>query len=231
MNLDLAKQKYESIVEKRREAGKHHRGNQYTRMKQMEQMEQVLQNGTNGTDNDNDNESINRHNISSPKVEDSSAETADDEECAQFKVKELMDFWNESFKNHPNISRLECIKNTRLRMTKARIAEHGKVAFAKAIRNAAASSFITSGEMRAFNYDWFIKPNNFVKVLEDIYKDKEPEWRGSNPRTFSFDEAKSRYSDGDRTLCWAGEDIHRQIITTIDEAVRCGLPYQPFKPY
>lgn len=57
--------KYAAIVEKRREAGRKHKGNQYSKnLEQMEQMEQVFQNGTdngnvNVNDSDNDNEPTN----------------------------------------------------------------------------------------------------------------------------------------------------------------------------
>ena len=47
--FDRNDDKWDDIKEKRRNAGKNHTGNQYTRQKEMEQMEQVFQNGTNGT--------------------------------------------------------------------------------------------------------------------------------------------------------------------------------------
>lgn len=56
-DIDANARHYEAICEKRREAGRNHRGNQYTnKMEQLEQMEQLSQIGTNGTDNDNDND-------------------------------------------------------------------------------------------------------------------------------------------------------------------------------
>lgn len=50
-SFDRNDDKWEEIAEQRSEAGKKHKGNQYTRKKEkeMEQMEQVFQNGTNGT--------------------------------------------------------------------------------------------------------------------------------------------------------------------------------------
>ena len=49
--FDRNDEKWEETAEQRSEAGKKHKGNQYTRRKQkeMEQMEQAFQNGTNGT--------------------------------------------------------------------------------------------------------------------------------------------------------------------------------------
>lgn len=63
--IDRDAVKYEVICKKRSEAGKRHRGNQYTRNgtngTSVPKMEQTEQNGTNGTDNvnENDNESTN----------------------------------------------------------------------------------------------------------------------------------------------------------------------------
>ena len=59
-DIDSAKEKYQSICEKRAEAGKKHSGNQYTNGT----------NGTNGTDNDNDND--NDNDIENEKVKDKS---------------------------------------------------------------------------------------------------------------------------------------------------------------
>ena len=59
-DIDANARHYEAICEKRREAGRNHRGNQYTnKSEQMEQMEHLSQIGTNGTDNDNDNDNDN----------------------------------------------------------------------------------------------------------------------------------------------------------------------------
>lgn len=47
--FDRNNDKWDETAKARSEAGKKHKGNQYTRKKEMEQMEQVFQNGTNGT--------------------------------------------------------------------------------------------------------------------------------------------------------------------------------------
>lgn len=54
--LDIDAEKWKDIKQKRSEAGKKHKGNQYTNRNKMEQMEQ---NGTNGTVNENDNDNVN----------------------------------------------------------------------------------------------------------------------------------------------------------------------------
>lgn len=58
--LDLDAKKYEDIKKKRSQAGKKHKGNQYTKWNKMEQMNQ---NGTNGSVNDNDNVNVNDNDI------------------------------------------------------------------------------------------------------------------------------------------------------------------------
>ena len=55
-DIDSAKEKYQSICEKRAEAGKKHSGNQYTNGTNGTSVPKMEQNGTNGTDNDNDND-------------------------------------------------------------------------------------------------------------------------------------------------------------------------------
>ena len=57
--IDLDSKKYETIKKKRSQAGKNHKGNQYSNGTNWNKMEQ---NGTNGTDNDNDNVNDNDNN-------------------------------------------------------------------------------------------------------------------------------------------------------------------------
>lgn len=60
------------------------------------------------------------------------------------------------------------------KMLKARIAEHGENAVFKAIDNIRHSSFLRGQNDRGWTitFDWFVKPSNFVKVLEGNYADK-----------------------------------------------------------
>lgn len=55
--IDKDTEKYAEVCDKRANAGRKHKGNQYTKRNKTEQMEQVFQNGTNGTNGtDNDYE-------------------------------------------------------------------------------------------------------------------------------------------------------------------------------
>lgn len=92
-----------------------------------------------------------------------------EEKADRFSHDELIKFWNTV--TGGVYGKLIRIDNNRLTMTLARIREYGKEAFFQAIRNAAASEYLKT--VTWFNYDWMIKPNNFVKVFEDKYGKKE----------------------------------------------------------
>ena len=91
---------------------------------------------------------------------------------------QIMDIWNQLDKNIPRIQSLNPNTN-RYRLIKARINENGLDQVLGAIRSIDQSPFL-QGYVTDFviNFDWFIKPNNFIKVLEGNYKDKGPS--GSN---------------------------------------------------
>lgn len=79
--------------------------------------------------------------------------------------------WNSLDKN---ISKIQNINSgtTRYKLLKARENEYGKDNIVKAIRNINNSSFLKGYETSwKITFDWFIKPNNFIKVLEGNYED------------------------------------------------------------
>lgn len=97
-------------------------------------------------------------------------------------IDNIKDTWNSL-----NLSSIISIKNQRLKHTKARIKEVGEEEFIKAIESIKQSSFLQGKNDRKWtiSYDWFINPNNFVKVLEGRYIDREVkqqeeqvEWHG-----------------------------------------------------
>lgn len=85
---------------------------------------------------------------------------------------QIMDTWNQLDKNIPRIQSLNPNTN-RYRLIKARINENGLDKVLAAIGSINQSPFL-QGYVTDFviNFDWFIKPNNFIKVLEGNYKDK-----------------------------------------------------------
>jgi len=61
----------------------------------------------------------------------------------------------------------------------ARIKEYGEEAVLEAIKHVGKSSFLRGHNKRGWiiTFDWFIKPNNFIKVLEGAYDDDK--WLGA----------------------------------------------------
>ena len=81
--------------------------------------------------------------------------------------------WNSLDKNISNIQTINS-GTTRYKLLKARENEYGKDNIVKAIRNINNSSFLKGYEKSwKITFDWFIKPNNFIKVLEDNYNDSK----------------------------------------------------------
>ena len=68
------------------------------------------------------------------------------------------------------------MSSKRGQMLKARIEEYGIGDVLKAVESISRSSFLTGQNTRGWmiTFDWFVKPNNFPKVLEGNYLDKDP---------------------------------------------------------
>ena len=79
----------------------------------------------------------------------------------------IIDTWNSL-----GLTALKSITNTRLKLTKARIAEHGLDAFLKAIKGIKECPFLLGQNEKGWviTFDWLIKPSNFTKVSEGNYK-------------------------------------------------------------
>ena len=103
------------------------------------------------------------------------------------KLQPVIDKWNSL-----NLSKLLNIKGTRLKLLNTRIKEYGLEEVLKAIDNISLSSFLKGQNNRswAITFDWFVKPNNFPKVLENNYLDKEGAHGGArkNNESSSADE-------------------------------------------
>ena len=77
--------------------------------------------------------------------------------------------------NSLGLSKIRDIKGNRLKLLNARIKEYGIEQVLEAIENINYSPFLKGQNKTGWVivFDWFIKPNNFVKVLEGNYKDKD----------------------------------------------------------
>ena len=124
--------------------------------------------------NDNDNDVIYDNNIGlsndNPPVES--------EPLSSFALdmKSLMDFFNTTMKKYGAlIPAIRTISGPRKTHTLARIREYGKETFAQMIRMAAESDFLNGKNAKGWtaNYDWLVLPNNFVKVIEGNYNNRQ----------------------------------------------------------
>lgn len=128
-----------------------------------------------------------------PKVNTSLSENnksfSDDEEiiCERTKKIEninygnLLAFWNTQTQGIFNS--ITCIKEKRRELVRARIRQHGKEAFMLAIRRATQSDFLKGQNDRQWKmtFDWLVKPNNFIKVLEGNYDNRTNNSAGDRP--------------------------------------------------
>lgn len=110
---------------------------------------------------------------------------------------------------------------TRYKLFNARVKTYGEDKILKAIENIAASPFLKGQNKNGWiiSFDWFIKPNNFIKVLEGNYNndnvvkinDYENSSKGSNekhkrkfnnfePRSYDYDSLEKKL------LGWDNDD-------------------------
>lgn len=88
-------------------------------------------------------------------------------------INQIVNLWNSLDSNIPKITALN--KGTkRYKLLNARINEYGLDNVIKAIKNIRQSRFL-QGYVNDFaiTFDWFVRPNNFIKVLEGNYTDKQ----------------------------------------------------------
>lgn len=104
-----------------------------------------------------------------------------EEESNQLTYQWLVDTWNEL--EPYGIAPIKGIAkgSMRAKYVKARMREFGKENIVLAIENVKQSDFLlgrTNYNSSFFNFDWFIRPTNFVKVLDGNYNSKadNKEW-------------------------------------------------------
>lgn len=92
---------------------------------------------------------------------------------------EILEKWNSL-----NLSKIVSIQGNRLKLLQTRIKEYGLDNILSAIESIRSSSFLKGQNNRNWiiTFDWFIKPNNFLKVLEGNYLEKE----GEKPRVQTY---------------------------------------------
>lgn len=130
----------------------------------------------------------NKNRIDKNKNKNTNNSHVDDED---FKT-QIFNVWNSLDKNIPKIQTLNA-NTQRYNMLKARINEHGLDTVIKAIKNIDNSKFL-KGYVSDFRItiDWFIKPNNFIKVLEGNYNDKKQSPRYQASEKSYTEEARAK---------------------------------------
>ncbi len=122
--------------------------------------------------------------------------------------------------NSIGINKVISIKNRRLQSLKARIAEYSEEDVFRAIENIKQSNFLKGENDRGWriNFDWFVAPNNFPKVLEGNYTNRKtvdapPSKKTKfepNPKTAGFNNFEPREYDYDdlekKLLGWDKDD-------------------------
>ena len=92
-------------------------------------------------------------------------------------IQRIIDEWNAN-KYLPKVQRL--VSSTeRYKMLNCRIKQYGFEAVLQAVHNISQSDFLqglkagSNGKVFHLTFDWFVRPNNFPKVLEGNYTNKE----------------------------------------------------------
>jgi predicted phage replisome organizer len=85
------------------------------------------------------------------------------------KLQPIIDKWNSL-----NLSKVIKVQGNRLKMLNARVKDYGMDEVIRAIENINSSSFLKGQNNKSWTitFDWLVKPNNFIKVLEGNYSDK-----------------------------------------------------------
>ena len=87
------------------------------------------------------------------------------------KYDEIKQLFNDKCISLPQIAKMT---DKRKQLIKARIREHGLESIYKVIDNTSNSKFMAGDNNRNWiaTFDWIIRPNNYIKVLEGNYNDK-----------------------------------------------------------
>ena len=93
---------------------------------------------------------------------------------------EVINFFNSKTNGVFGLVRLP-ISDKRKSAIRARIREHGKIAFGEVVAKATNSDFLKGSTRFKATFDWIIKPDNFSKILEGNYDNrKNNENNGNN---------------------------------------------------
>lgn len=128
------------------------------------------------------------------------------------KVQQVIDKWNEL-----GLQKLISINKgtNRYKLLNTRLKEYGQDKILQAIENIKYSDFLKGQNNKSWTitFDWLVKPNNFIKVLEGNYADKEKTievTQSNDVKPLRFNNFKAREYDYDdlenKLLGWDKDD-------------------------
>ena len=87
----------------------------------------------------------------------------------------FVEFFNQEIDaNNSTIPHIKAITEKRKKMIQARIREHGKNSLVEVVRLLVSSDYLNGKNDRGWvaDIDWMLKPNNYIKISEGNYQDK-----------------------------------------------------------
>lgn len=109
--------------------------------------------------------------MSSPKEDDP------EDDVSRIDFKEFCKFFNRERKRRKTetlIPKVATVSKRRKTAILSRCSEHGEVALVRVVKKAIASDFLNGKNNREWvaDFDWLMRPNNFPKVLDGNYDNK-----------------------------------------------------------
>lgn len=120
---------------------------------------------------------------------------SDEKDCSTQIVERIIQKWNSlSDVGVKPVSKLNK-QSTRYKSLIARIKQYGEEDIIKTIDRVRSSDFLT-GKVKEFviTFDWFVKPNNYIKIAEGNYDNKPREVKKTDFNSF---ENQRRYDSND----------------------------------
>ena len=151
---------------------------------------------SNVTDNVTNNTDVTSNVTQSNALEKEEEKEIDIDIDKDINTKVFIEKWNSL-----GLNKLINIKNKRLKSLKARVKEYGVDKVLLAIDNIKQSDFLQGNNERGWvvDFDWFLKPNNFIKVLENKYKNNKKtvsssiiKFNNFEPRSYDYDSLEKK---------------------------------------
>lgn len=148
--------------------------------------------------NDNDNGNVNVYVNDKEEIENSNSLSNSDELVTdRINYKSVVDSYNSNLGGI--LSKVTAITEKRKAAIRARIKEHGIDSVATVFHNVSKSDFLTGKNDKGWQcgFDWIFMPNNYIKILEGNYANREPK-REYNPEIGRIltDNSTKKYTKG-----------------------------------